>query len=127
KARHQKVSRSFFYADPLALVPVGMPARVQSGNVLRRHQRGVFRPMRAWIKAKSASTAKIGRDRVNILEKLSFILERPSILEAGAVLQSGNIATEHAGATPRQTTHEDIFVVWARRHFCWSICGKHLS
>src|SRR5947207_9593904 len=67
KARHQKVSRSFFYADPLALVPVGMPARVQSGNVLRRHQRGVFRPMRAWIKAKSASTAKIGRDRVNIL------------------------------------------------------------
>jgi len=42
--------------------------------------------MCAWIKAKSASTAKIGSDRVNILEKLSFILERAGILEAGAVL-----------------------------------------
>ena len=98
KARHEKVPRSFLHAYCLALVPVGMPARVQSGNILRRQQFRSLRSVGAWFKSESPSSTIFGIDRVDILQKLPLVHVCTGVLKPGAVFQSRNIATEHAGA-----------------------------
>ena len=67
--------------------------------------------MHAWVESEPAVATMVRREWINILQKLSLVFEHASIREAGAVLQSRYVATEHARSTSRQTAHKYITVV----------------
>ena len=67
--------------------------------------------MHPGIKSKSAITPAPTSQGINILQKLSLILEFARIFKAGAVLQSRNVAAEHAGPASWHTAHEHILAI----------------
>ena len=73
--------------------------------------------MRPWIEPKPARAPTFKIEWINILKMLPLIdwygcadIER-GILEGSAILQSSNIATQHAGSASVQTAHKDVLVV----------------
>ena len=73
--------------------------------------------MRPWIEPKPAGTAVFKVEWINVLKMFAFIYRQGradvegGILEAGAILQSSDIATEHARPASVQTANEDILAV----------------
>ena len=67
--------------------------------------------MHPGIKSKSAITPAPASQGINILQKLSFILELACIFKTGAVLQSRNVAAEYTRSGSGHTAHEHILVV----------------
>ena len=70
--------------------------------------------MRPWIEPKPAGTAVFKVEWINVLKMFAFIYGygradvKWGILEAGAILQFSNIATEHAGSASVQTANKHI-------------------
>ena len=73
--------------------------------------------MGPWIKPKPARTAAFKVEWIYILKMFPFIYRQGranvegGILEAGAILQSSDITTEHARPAPVQTADKDILAV----------------
>src|SRR3984893_16525918 len=86
KARHKKVPRSFLDEDRFAVVPMGVPARLQPGDLFRRQQARGFCPVCAWIEAESPGPTKHMGSWINILQELSLVHVYPGILEVGTIL-----------------------------------------
>ena len=73
--------------------------------------------LRPWIEPKPARAPAFEIEWINIL-KMFPLIDRYGgadvegrILETGALLQSSNIATKHAGSASVQTAHEYVLVV----------------
>ena len=64
--------------------------------------------MRTRIESEFARTAVDLGNGVNILQKLTLVLDYAGAFKAGAVLQSRNVATKQTSSASMQTTNEHI-------------------
>jgi len=93
-----------------------MPTCSQSCDLVRSQEIWRLSTVRTRMEATTARSSIGWRRKIDILQKLPFVLVNPCIGKAAAVLQSSNIATEQAGAASGNSTDKYIFILTIVSH-----------